>query len=119
LKHFLRSFGYGFEGLWYALKSQQNMRLHFLVAIIVVVAGFVFQIAIWEWAAVLLCIGGVISAECFNTAIEELANRVTQEQDPLIKRAKDCSSAAVLVFAMAAATVGLLIFLPKLIVWLT
>ena len=114
IPRFLRSFVFGFLGLAHAFKSEQNMRLHCLAAAVVIGAGFVLGLAAWEWIAILLCIGLVISAECLNTALERLADRVSRDADPLIKVAKDCGSAAVLVLAITAAVVGCVVFLPKL-----
>src|SRR5437763_14712227 len=110
----LRSFLTGFLGLADALRSEQNMRLHCLAALGVIVAGFVFALEVREWIVVVFCIGLVISAECMNTAIERLADRVSRETDPLIKHAKDCGSAAVSVAAFTAAVVGGLVFVPKI-----
>ena len=78
-------------------------------------AGFVFALAVWEWVAITFCIGLVLSAECMNTALERLADRVSLETHPLIKHAKDCGSAAVLVVALMSAVVGGLVFVPKLL----
>ncbi|MDB5336368.1 MAG: diacylglycerol kinase [Planctomycetaceae bacterium] len=114
LSKFFRSFAIGFCGICHALGTEQNMRIHCLAAIGVIAAGMTFPLAAWEWIAVLLCIGVVISAECMNTAIERLADRISQEQNPLIKQAKDCGSAAVLVLAITSAAVGLTIFVPKI-----
>jgi len=112
---FLRSFVIGSLGLAHAFGTEQNMRIHCLIALGVIVAGFVFAVAAWEWIVLVLCIGMVISAECMNTAIERLADRVSRETHPFIKQAKDCSSAAVLVLAITAAVVGGVVFVPK--VW--
>ncbi|HEX3152289.1 MAG TPA: diacylglycerol kinase family protein [Gemmataceae bacterium] len=114
LSKVLRSFAIGFLGLAHVIRSEQNMRVHCAAALAVITAGFAFALAAWEWIVVLLCIGLVISAECMNTAIERLADRVSRETDPLIKQSKDCGSAAVLVLALAAAVVGGVIFLPKI-----
>jgi diacylglycerol kinase len=114
LSKFLRSFVIGGFGLAHAFRSEQNMRIHCLIAIGVIVAGFVFAVAAWEWVALVLCIGMVISAECLNTSIERLADRISRETHPLIKQAKDCSSAAVLVLALTAAVVGGVVFVPKI-----
>ena len=99
LSKFLRSFVTGFLGLCYAFRSEQSMRVHCVAMVAVVIAGLVLALETWEWAAVTLCIGLVISAECLNTAIERLGDKVTQDMDPLIAQAKDCGSAAVLVLA--------------------
>jgi diacylglycerol kinase len=111
---FLRSFVIGFLGLLHAIRSEQNMRIHCIAAAGVAIAGFVFALAAWEWIAVVFCIGLVISAECMNTAMERLADRVSRDMDSLIKQAKDCGSAAVLMLAVMAAIVGGIIFVPKI-----
>jgi diacylglycerol kinase len=111
---FLRSFLFGFIGLLHAVRSEQNMRIHCVAAVCVTIAGFAFALAAWEWIAIVFCIGLVISAECMNTAMERLADRVSREIDPLIKQAKDCGSAAVLVLALMAAAIGVFVFAPKI-----
>jgi diacylglycerol kinase len=110
----LRSFVVGGQGLVHALRTEQNMRLHGLIAVAVVATGFLLKLAPGEWFAVLLSIGLVISAECLNTALERLCDRVSREHDPLIRQAKDCGSAAVLVLAITAAIIGGIVFGPKL-----
>jgi diacylglycerol kinase len=115
IQKFLRSVGTGYLGLAYALGSEQNMRIHGVIAICVVAAGCYFALSALEWIAITFSIGLVISAECMNTAIERLADRVSLERHPLIKHAKDCSSAAVLVLAMTTAIVGLIVFVPKFV----
>ncbi len=65
--------------------------------------------------AVALCIGGVLMAEGFNSAVEALADKICTTPDPLIKRAKDIAAGAVLLFVIAAVAVGLIIFIPRLL----
>ena len=111
---FCRSFVIGFCGFVHAVKAEQNMRIHCLAAISVSVAGFLVALTACEWIVILLCVGLVISAECMNTALELLADRISPELHPLIKQAKDCGSAALLVLATTASLVGLIVFIPKL-----
>jgi diacylglycerol kinase len=59
--------------------------------------------------------GLVWSAEAFNTALEFLADAVSQEPHPLIGQAKDIAAGAVLMAALAAAIVGILLFRPYLL----
>jgi len=115
---FFRSFVTGLIGLTHAVGSEQNMRIHGIIAVCVIASSFYFGIAAWEWIAVVFCIGLVISAECMNTALERLADRVSIEKHPLIKQAKDCGSAAVLVLAMTSAVVGGIVFVPKISAWI-
>ncbi len=119
LLHLLRSFYHGFAGLGVVIRSEQNMRIHLAAAVVVSGLGVVFRMAAWEWVAVILCMALVLAAECLNTGIERLADRVTREDDELIRRAKDSAAAGVLVTTLAAAAIGAIIFLPKAWAWLS
>jgi diacylglycerol kinase len=118
IRKLLRSVGTGFLGLTHAFGSEQNLRIHGVIAVCVIAAAIFFALAASEWIAILFCIGLVISAECMNTAMERLANRVSLEKHPLIKQAKDCSAAAVLVLAMTSAVIGGIVFVPKISAWM-
>ena len=73
-----------------------------------------------EWAILAVCVGMVLAAECLNTALERLSDRVAPERHPLVGQAKDAAAAAVLVAAMVSVAAGLLILGPKLwLVWRT
>ena len=111
----VRSVGFGLSGLLHVIKSEPNMRNHLLAMALVIAAGAFFQISAVEWLAVVFCIGIVLSIECLNSAVERLADRVSKEQHPLIRQAKDSAAAAVLVVSIMSAVVGCVVFLPK--VW--
>ena len=115
LKKFFHSFTYPIKGLKYAYRNEQNLAVDVGIAILVVIAGFIFKVSITEWALLALTIGLVISCELINTAIEATVDLVTEEYHPLAKVAKDTSAAAVFIFAIVAIIVGLVIFLPKLL----
>ncbi|MDA6987305.1 diacylglycerol kinase family protein, partial [Escherichia coli] len=66
------------------------------------------------WTVVVLCFGVVIAAELFNTAIERLVDLVSPERHPVAGQVKDIAAGAVLVCAVAAAIIGLIIFIPYL-----
>ena len=111
----LRSFGYAFEGILTLLRDEHNSRIHVFAMACVVVCGFLLDISSMEWCVVALCCGGVLMAEAMNSGIEALADLVSPEFHPLVKKAKDVSAAGVLMMAIAAATAGLIIFLPKVV----
>jgi len=113
----LRSVANSLNGLAHALGTEPILQMHAVIAVAVIAAGIYFAIATAEWIAVTLCIGLVISAECANTAIERLADRVSLEEHPLIKQAKDCSAAAVLMLATTSGVIGCIIFVPKVRAW--
>ncbi len=110
-----RSFGYAFEGIRTLLKDEHNSRIHLCAIIAVIAAGAFLGLSPTEWCIVALCCGSVITAEAMNSAIEAIADLVSRERHPLIKKAKDVAAAGVLVSAIAAAAAGLIIFIPKII----
>lgn len=114
LKKRLLSFKYAFKGIR-QLFTQPNACIHAAVTVIVIAAGCWLRLAEWEWCVVALCIGCVLMAEAFNSAIEALADKVSCERDPLIGKAKDLAAGAVLLMVFAAVAAGLIIFLPKFI----
>ena len=67
-----------------------------------------------EWMIIILCIGVVIAAELFNTAIEKLVDLVSPQQHPVAGQVKDIAAGAVLVCAATAAIIGLIVFIPYL-----
>lgn len=86
------------------------MRFHTVAALYVLVFARFFDFSREDYILLLLTIGGVISAEMFNTAIEELCDKVSPEYHPLIKFSKDCAAGAVLVLAIFAAVTGFILF---------
>lgn len=116
LHRLLKSFTYAFDGLKYAFKYEQNILVHTLATILVIIAGIFFKISLTEWLVLALIIGLVIATELINTSIEATIDLVTKEVHPLAKVAKDTAAAAVLVFGLTAIIIGCIIFLPKFLV---
>lgn len=119
-KHFsikarLKSFTYAFNGIKSLIKNEHNARIHLCATICVIPAGFFFHLSAGEWIAVIFAIGFVFSAEAVNSAIEYLADFVSPGRQELIKQAKDVAAAAVLFAAIAAAAIGMIIFIPKIL----
>jgi diacylglycerol kinase (ATP) len=110
-----KSFVYAFAGLRKLISEEHNARIHTVAALAAILLGFLFGISAHEWCIIVLCIGSVIAAEAFNSAIEALADKVETKHDALIGRAKDMAAGGVLITAIASATIGLIIFLPYLI----
>jgi diacylglycerol kinase len=112
---FIASFGYAFEGLGYALRTQRNLKVHCAITLAVLVMGLLLGISLDQWALLAVMVGLVFQTELTNTAVEAIVDRVSPEFHTLAKVAKDCSAAAVLVTAIAAVAVGLLIFGPRIL----
>jgi diacylglycerol kinase len=115
LRRRIQSFGYALKGLVYLIQTEAHAQIHVAVAILVVVAGVYFRVSRIEWALLATSIAAVLAAEAFNTALEALTDLVSPEYHELAGRAKDIAAAAVLIVAIGAVVVGLLVFLPKLL----
>jgi diacylglycerol kinase (ATP) len=110
----LHSFRYALAGLRTLLLTQHNAWLHAAATAVVVAAGLVLGLSRAEWCWLVLAMTLVWMAEALNTALEFLADAVTQEFHPLILQAKDVAAAAVLIAAIGALVIGLLVFGPHL-----
>ena len=115
LKRLIKSFKYAIEGIIYAFKYEQNIIVHTLIMILVIILGIALKLSYFEWLICLVLFGLVIATEMINTSIEAVVDLACPKIDPLAKIAKDTASGAVLVFAITAAISGLIIFIPKII----
>ena len=106
----VESFNYAIEGIIHVLRTQRNMRIHFAIAIGVLVAALAFDVTRLELIALLLAIAFVLIAEMVNTAIEAAVDVASTSFDPMAKLAKDIGAGAVLIAAINAIAVGYLVF---------
>ncbi len=114
-KKLINSFKYAFTGILSALKTERNLKIHISIAILVIIFGIIFKISKIEWLICLICIMTVISAELINTAIETTVDISMPNKNELAKRAKDIGASSVLVLAIISAIIGLIIFVPKIL----
>ena len=117
-KRLRNSFKYAGYGIRQSYKGEQNLKIHTFIAILVIVFGFFLEISYYEWLVCLILIGLVLMAEFFNTAIEYVVDLASPKVHPLAKAAKDTASAGVLMMAIISATIGLIIFVPKIIAFI-
>lgn len=108
----IESFGYAIKGVFTALRTQANVRVHAAATLAVLGAAWHFDVTRAELALLMLAIGLVWCCELVNTALEFLGDAITREQNPLIGHAKDVAAGAVLVAAAVAVVVGVLVFEP-------
>lgn len=113
LNRFFQSFSFAAQGIATAIKREQNIRFHLFAAAGVVIGGSFTGLSRMEWLVVILLIGGMLALELVNTAIERVVDLASPSVHPLAKQAKDMAAGAVLVFAVASAIIGLLLFIPK------
>lgn len=113
----LRSFKYAFHGIWLLVRYEHNAWIHCFAAVCVVVTGAVLGLSATEWIVITFAIGLVLAAEAINSSIEALADLVSPGYNEAIKRTKDLAAGAVLILAIVAAVVGLIVFVPKFIIF--
>ena len=106
----LDSFNYAFEGIIHVLRTQRNMRIHFLAAAAVLIAAIAIGVTRLELIALMISIAFVLIAEMINTAIEGAVDVSTTSFDPNAKLAKDIAAGAVLIATVNAVVVGYLVF---------
>ena len=116
MKGFIKSLSYALGGLFSALKSERNLRIHLIATVLALALGFYIGLSLVEWGFVIFAIGFVIVAELFNTAMERLGDEAANGQQKMnIKRAKDTAAAAVLLSAVTALIIGILFLIVPLV----
>lgn len=110
-----KSFRYAFRGVRRLFLYTPNARIHLLFTLGVIGGGLFFGISRSEWLILILCIVLVLSLEAINSALEQIADKVTTDYSPLIRDAKDFAAGAVLITAIGSAIIGLWIFIPYIL----
>lgn len=111
---FLKGFLYAFNGLVVFFRHERNGRIQLVIAVLVVLLGWILPVSALEWIILLGCIATVLSFEMINSAIEKLCNLVHPNYHPAIKVIKDISAGAVLWVSVSSCIIGFIIFLPKI-----
>ena len=111
-KRLTKSFRFAFRGFGTLIAKEQNFKLHLLAAIVVVFFGAYFQIAVWQWAIIVMMVALIFILEMLNTVFERLVDMLKPRLHSYVGEIKDIMSAMVLVAAIAAIILALIIFLP-------
>jgi len=111
---FVESFNAAVEGFIYVLRSERNMRVHFLMAVLFILLGIYLNFSIVEISVLCITISFVLMAEMINTAIEILVDLVKSEFSPIARVIKDVAAGGVLISAVNACIVGCMLFLKKI-----
>ncbi len=108
----IRGGGYAIKGAWLLLKHEHSIQVQFVLAILVTIAGFYFDITATEWMFQVLSIGLVMCCEGLNTAAEKIADFIHPDYHTKIGQIKDVAAGAVFIAALIAVIVGLIIYAP-------
>lgn len=103
------------NGIIWGLNTQPNYRIHILLSLIVILTGVLLQVSYTEWLVLIIAIVMGFVLETINTAIEQLGDAVDLKYNEYIKRAKDSSAGAMLIFSFGAIIIAGWIFIPKII----
>lgn len=110
----MSSFGHAFRGLFNFFSTEVHAQFHAIAVCAVGCLGIWLRISPGEWLWLVVAVVMVLVAETFNSALESTCNALTQDYNEHIRQAKDKAAGAVLVSAIGAATIGSIIFIPKL-----
>jgi diacylglycerol kinase len=103
-----------FHGLKFGIQGQASFFVHFFMAALVLAAATVLRCPLSDWIALLFCIGLVLTAELFNSALEALFHGLDERAKARAWRCLDIAAAAVLLSCITAVIVGSLVFLHRL-----
>jgi undecaprenol kinase len=112
------TFKFALEGIRVSILNEKNIRFHLLFSVIVIVLGIIFNLTQTEWLFILIAIAGMIVVEMINTAIERVVDLVTDQYHPLAGQAKDIAAGAVLIYAILSVIIGMIIFIPKILMFI-
>ncbi len=107
-----------FRGVKRGIRGQSSFFVHFFFAVCAVAAAAILQCTPTEWCLVILCIGIVLAAELFNSALETLFHGLDAASQQRIEGCLDIAAGAVLVTSLTAAAVGMILFGHRLLLML-
>ena len=109
-----KAFNAAIEGILYTFKSERNMKIHYCLAVVVLIISLFFDLTKVEMLLLIFAITLVVISEMFNTAIEKTIDMITEEYNPLAKIAKDVAAGGVLIATLNSVVVGYILFYDKL-----
>lgn len=112
IREIRKSFSCAFRGLKYALSTERNFQIEFVVAIFIGFLILIFDIKSWEAVVLVAMIMWVLIVELTNTVVERVVDILKPRVHPYVRLIKDMMASVVLISAVFAATVGIIIFYP-------
>jgi len=105
--------GFALKGAVKLITTEHSVMVQFSIGVLLIFAGFYFQITATEWMFQTLAVGLVLSIEGLNTAVEKIADFIHPDFNEKIGFIKDIAAGAVFFAAMTAIAIGLIIYIPK------
>lgn len=107
----LRSFAHAFEGLFYAVRHERNLRFHITIALLITLFAYAYGLTRIEWGVLFSAIMLVVLSELANTAVERAVDTACTDYHPMAKAAKDVGAAIPLAASGGALITGCVLFL--------
>ncbi|MGO1579908.1 MAG: diacylglycerol kinase [Peptoniphilaceae bacterium] len=111
---FIASFNYAVQGIISALKTEKNMKFHYIAALGIIFLSLFMNFNRVEFMIMIFSITFVVASEMFNTAIERTVDLIVQDYNPIAKYIKDISAGAVLISSINALIVAYLLFYDRI-----
>lgn len=114
-----QKFGDALRGMKWGIRGHSSFFVHFFFAALVVAAAVILRCDLFDWCILVLCIGMVMTAELFNSAIETLFRGLDEATKERSWRSLDIAAGAVLLASITAALLGTAVFVHRLIEFLS
>ena len=114
VRNIIDNFNYAVSGIITAIKTEKSMRIHYIIALVVLLSSLFFDFNRTEFLLLLFAVSLVVISEMFNTALERTIDLVTKDYHPLARLVKDIAAGAVLIASINALIVGYLLFFERL-----
>ena len=106
---------YSLNGIKCYAEDGKSFIIYSFSSILEIILGFVFDVNGLEWILIISILGIILAVELLNTGIVKTCDAINKENNPLIKIAKDCGSAATFVIFIVALILNIIIFYPKIV----
>ncbi len=113
-KNFIDAWKKAFSGIWYSIKTQRNVKVQLVIAVIVVLCMIFFKLNIVECIFLSFATMLVIITEVMNTAVEAAVDLCTNKFHPMAKIAKDVAAGAVVLSSLNAVIIAILIAIGRM-----
>lgn len=117
IRRVIRSFADASRGMKFALKNEINIKIEIFSALVVIALMLALEVTNTEKLILIIAITLVIFAELANTAIERIMDIVQPGQHPFVRDIKDLMASSVLVASIASFIIGLIIFIPYILLY--
>jgi diacylglycerol kinase len=113
----IAAFGHALKGWRFFWSDGLHPKIQIIAAASAILLGYFLDLSPTEWALVLLAIGSVLTAEVFNSVVENIMDFSHPNQHPIVGIIKDMAAGGVLISALISLIIGCIIFIPKILIF--